>query len=87
MSTARPRAVLFDLDGTLLDSAPDLAAAANAMLAALGLPPRDPAVIATYIGKGIPKLVERALTGSLDAPDTPRGSATSAPPRESPRPA
>ena len=61
------RAVLFDLDGTLLDSAPDLAAAANAMLAALGLPARDPAVIATYIGKGIPKLVERTLTGSLDA--------------------
>jgi phosphoglycolate phosphatase len=62
-----PRAVLFDLDGTLLDSAPDLAAAANAMLAELGLPPRDPVVIATYIGKGIPKLVERTLTGSLDA--------------------
>jgi phosphoglycolate phosphatase len=61
------RAVLFDLDGTLLDSAPDLAAAANAMLAELGLPPRDPAMIATYIGKGIPKLVERTLTGSLDA--------------------
>jgi phosphoglycolate phosphatase len=61
------RAVLFDLDGTLLDSAPDLAAAANAMLAELGLPARDPAVIATYIGKGIPKLVERTLTGSLDA--------------------
>ncbi len=63
----KARAVLFDLDGTLLDSAPDLAAAANAMLAELGLPARDPAVIATYIGKGIPKLVERTLTGSLDA--------------------
>ena len=62
-----PHAILFDLDGTLLDSAPDLAAAANAMLAELGLPARDPAVIATYIGKGIPKLVERTLTGSLDA--------------------
>jgi phosphoglycolate phosphatase len=61
------RAVLFDLDGTLLDSAPDLAAAANAMLAELGLPARDPAAIATYIGRGIPKLVERSLTGSLDA--------------------
>lgn len=68
MTPARPRAVLFDLDGTLLDSAPDLAAAANAMLVALGCPPRDPAVIATYIGKGIPKLVERTLTGALDAP-------------------
>ncbi len=62
-----PRAVLFDLDGTLLDSATDLAAAANAMLAELGFPARDPALIATYIGKGIPKLVERTLTGSLDA--------------------
>lgn len=62
-----PRAILFDLDGTLLDSAPDLAAAANAMLAELDLPARDPAVIATYIGKGIPRLVERTLTGSLDA--------------------
>jgi len=61
------RAVLFDLDGTLLDSAPDLAAAANRMLADLGMAPRDPAVIATYIGKGIPRLVERTLTGSLDA--------------------
>jgi phosphoglycolate phosphatase len=61
------RAVLFDLDGTLLDSAPDLAAAANRMLAELGLAPRDPAVIATYIGKGIPRLVERTLTGALDA--------------------
>jgi phosphoglycolate phosphatase len=71
MSAARPRAVLFDLDGTLLDSAPDLAAAANAMLAALGRPPREPAVIATYIGKGIPKLVERTLAGSLDAPAEP----------------
>lgn len=62
-----PRAVLFDLDGTLLDSAPDLAAAANAMLAEFGLPACDPAVIATYIGKGIAKLVERTLAGSLDA--------------------
>jgi phosphoglycolate phosphatase len=60
------RAVLLDLDGTLLDTAPDLAAAANAMLADLGLPGRPPGEIATYIGKGIPGLVHRALTGSLD---------------------
>jgi phosphoglycolate phosphatase len=60
------RAVIFDLDGTLVDSAPDLAFAANRMLAALGLPERDAALLATFIGKGIPRLVERSLAGSLD---------------------
>lgn len=66
MSPPRIRAVLFDLDGTLLDTAPDLAAAANAMLADLDLARRDPAEIATYIGRGIPALVHRVLTGTLD---------------------
>jgi phosphoglycolate phosphatase len=79
MRLARPRAVLFDLDGTLLDSAPDLAAAANAMLGELGLPGRDPAVIATYIGKGIPRLVERTLAGSLDATADPAALARALP--------
>jgi phosphoglycolate phosphatase len=60
------RAVLIDLDGTLLDTAPDLAAAANRMLAQVGLPPREPQLIATFIGKGIPMLVRRALAGSLE---------------------
>ena len=55
------RAVLVDLDGTLLDTAPDLAAAANRMLASLGLPRRSVEEIATYIGKGVPALVRRAL--------------------------
>jgi len=60
------RAVLFDLDGTLLHTAPDLAAAANRMLGELGLPPRAPEVLATFIGKGLPALVHRALAGTLD---------------------
>jgi phosphoglycolate phosphatase len=55
------RAVLVDLDGTLLDTAPDLAAAANRMLAELGLPPRTVDEIASFIGKGVPMLVRRAL--------------------------
>lgn len=55
------KAVLVDLDGTLLDTAPDLAAAANRMLAELGLPGRSVQEIATYIGKGVPVLVRRAL--------------------------
>ncbi len=60
------RAVLLDLDGTLLHTAPDLAAAANRMLGELGLPARSPEVLATFIGKGLPALVHRALTGTLD---------------------
>jgi phosphoglycolate phosphatase len=60
------RAVLLDLDGTLLDTAPDLAAAANRMLAHLGLPQREPQLIATFIGKGISMLVRRSLAGSLE---------------------
>jgi phosphoglycolate phosphatase len=55
------RAVLVDLDGTLLDTAPDLAAAANRMLAQLGRPPQATQAIARYIGKGVPMLVRRAL--------------------------
>jgi phosphoglycolate phosphatase len=60
------RAVLFDLDGTLLDTAPDLALAANAMLAELGRPAVSLDDVMRYIGKGIPRLIERLLTGSLD---------------------
>ncbi len=60
------RAVLIDLDGTLLDTAPDLAAAANRMLAALGLPPLEPRLVATFIGRGLPMLVRRVLAGTLD---------------------
>lgn len=62
----RVKAVMIDLDGTLLDTIPDLAAAANRMLGELGRPPFDETVIRTFVGKGIPRLVERALAGSLE---------------------
>jgi phosphoglycolate phosphatase len=62
----RYRAVILDLDGTLLDTASDLAAAANRMLSELGRPARAADEIARYIGKGIPTLVHRALAGTLD---------------------
>jgi phosphoglycolate phosphatase len=55
------KAVLLDLDGTLLDTAPDLAAAANAMLAEHGLEPLPARVVRDFIGRGIPHLVERCL--------------------------
>jgi phosphoglycolate phosphatase len=55
------KAVLIDLDGTLLDTAPDLAAAANAMLADQRLSPLPLATVREAIGGGIPRLVERCL--------------------------
>jgi phosphoglycolate phosphatase len=60
------RAVLVDLDGTVLDTVADLGAAANRMLADVGRPERDPALLARFVGKGISMLVRRALAGSLD---------------------
>ncbi|MDN5752142.1 MAG: phosphoglycolate phosphatase [Nitrosospira sp.] len=60
------KAVMIDLDGTLLDTAHDLAAAANMMLRELGRAELPLETIQSYIGKGIQKLVKRSLTGSLD---------------------
>jgi phosphoglycolate phosphatase len=60
------RAVLIDLDGTLLDTVPDLAAAANRVRADFGMPPLAIARLATFVGKGAEVLVHRALTDRLD---------------------
>jgi phosphoglycolate phosphatase len=56
-----PRLVVFDLDGTLIDSRIDLSNSINAMLAHLGKPALPHAVIASYIGDGATMLVRRAL--------------------------
>jgi len=56
-----PRLVVFDLDGTLIDSQIDLSNSVNAMLAHLGKPELPLAVIAGYIGDGVSMLVRRAL--------------------------
>jgi phosphoglycolate phosphatase len=60
------RAVLIDLDGTLMDTAPDLAAAANRMRADFDLVPLAVERIAAFVGKGADVLVHRALTDDLD---------------------
>jgi len=65
------RAVLVDLDGTLLDTAPDLAVAANAMLRELRRPELPLETIRSYIGRGVPNLVKRCLAGCIDAADDP----------------
>lgn len=57
---------MFDLDGTLVDSAPDIGNAANSMLKTLGEPQAINAQIQSWIGNGIPKLVKRALTKNFD---------------------
>lgn len=59
------RGVLIDLDGTLLDTAADLAAAVNRMLAALELPAVSLEAVKTYVGKGIGMLVRRAIARDL----------------------
>ncbi len=59
-------AVLIDLDGTLMDTAPDLAEAANRMRADFGLPALPAARVARYVGKGADVLVHRSLTDRMD---------------------
>lgn len=59
--------VMIDLDGTLIDSVPDLAAAANRMLADLGRVVWDEAHYRAWIGNGVPRFVKRALTGDMQA--------------------
>ncbi len=70
--TSRPiplnniKLVIFDLDGTLIDSERDLAAAVNAMLVNYGRKPLPLEVIGTYIGDGAPMLIRRALGDPAD---------------------
>lgn len=62
-------AVLFDLDGTLVDSRADLALAANLMRADHGLGPLPVAQIVAFVGHGIRRLVERTLEDAAHPPD------------------
>lgn len=61
-----PSVALFDLDGTLVDSAPDLAKAVDAMLTQLGKPPAGLENVRHWVGNGAPVLVRRALAGKSD---------------------
>jgi len=66
---ALPRLVLFDLDGTLIDSVPDLADAVDAMLLAHQLPPAGEERVRHWVGNGSKMLVRRALAWGLELPD------------------
>jgi phosphoglycolate phosphatase len=61
MSAVTTKAVLFDLDGTLVETAPEIRDAVNATLAALGLPEVALALVESWIGHGTGTLLVRAL--------------------------
>ena len=61
------KAVMFDLDGTLVNTAPELAAAINQMLAELSLPMLPQQQIAAYIGQGAQTLIKRCVTAGSSA--------------------
>ena len=66
MTIFQPKLVMIDVDGTLVDSVPDLAYCVDQMMVALNMPLRGEDTVRHWVGNGIPKLVERALTGELD---------------------
>ncbi len=66
MKTFQPQLIMIDLDGTLVDSVPDLAYCIDEMMQKLGLQKWGEVKVRHWVGNGIPKLVERALTGELE---------------------
>lgn len=67
----KPRMILFDVDGTLVDSVPDLQFCVDAMQREIGLPERGEARVRLWVGNGVERLVKRALTDSLDGEPEP----------------
>ena len=63
----RVKLVLFDLDGTLVDSVGDLAWCGNEMLRALEMPLQDPQAARNWVGNGLERFVKRVLTNDMNA--------------------
>jgi len=68
--TPSPRAIIFDLDGTLLNTLADLADSGNAALGALGLPQHPQDAYRFFVGLGIEELVRRMLPEARRDPET-----------------
>ncbi|WP_296405095.1 phosphoglycolate phosphatase [Psychrobacter sp.] len=66
MTDLKKKLLIFDFDGTLIDSVPDLAQAVNNMLTTLGKSNFPVATIRNWVGNGSRKLVERALVGDIE---------------------
>jgi len=58
--------ILIDVDGTLVDSVPDLAYCVDVLMERLGRPPHGEAAVRNWVGNGVERLVRRALIGQLD---------------------
>lgn len=66
MSLKKPEMILIDVDGTLVDSVPDLAWCVDRMMEQLELPVHGEAKVREWVGNGVERLVRRALIGQLD---------------------
>jgi phosphoglycolate phosphatase len=66
VSITNPAMILIDVDGTLVDSVPDLAYCVDAMMTQIGRPTHGEAKVRNWVGNGVERLVRRALSGSLD---------------------
>ncbi|MDX1252134.1 MAG: phosphoglycolate phosphatase [Gammaproteobacteria bacterium] len=62
----KPEMILIDLDGTLVDSVPDLAFCVDAMMDRLAMPQRGEGQVRKWVGNGVERLVRRALINQLD---------------------
>jgi len=66
MAVRKPKMILIDVDGTLVDSVPDLAYCVDEMMKALGHEPHGEAKVRDWVGNGVERLTRRALIGQLD---------------------
>lgn len=66
MSIKKPEMILIDVDGTLVDSVPDLAYCVDEMMKALDMPVHGEAAVRNWVGNGVERLTRRALIGQLD---------------------
>jgi len=71
VSLRKPEMILIDVDGTLVDSVPDLAWCVDEMLARIGMAPHGEGRVRQWVGNGVERLVRRALINQLDGEPAP----------------